>query len=100
MIKLRPAQIALLGGPLLAVVVFVALPAEFRDPDGVLVPLSPAARGTIAMTSWMALWWLTEALPVAATALLPVTLFPLLGLHDASAVAAAYAHPLIFLFLG
>jgi sodium-dependent dicarboxylate transporter 2/3/5 len=48
----------------------------------------------------MAVWWLTEAAPLAATALLPVVLFPLLGIADIGAATAPYANPLIFLFLG
>lgn len=97
---MRPAQIALVGGPVLALLAFVALPHEFRDPAGNLVLLSTPARGTLAFTVCMAVWWLTEALPVSATALVPVTLFPLFGLNRLEQVAAAYAHPLIFLFFG
>lgn len=48
----------------------------------------------------MAIWWMTEALPLAVTALLPLVLFPLLGVRDIEATAPAYAHPLVFLFLG
>ena len=53
-----------------------------------------------AVAALMAIWWLTEAIPVAATALLPLALFPSLDLGDMKAVAAPYANPLIFLFLG
>ena len=48
----------------------------------------------------MAIWWMTEAIPISATALLPLALFPLLGIADIRAAAAPYANPLIFLFLG
>ncbi len=48
----------------------------------------------------MAIWWMTEAIPISATALLPLALFPLLGIADIRATAAPYANPLIFLFLG
>lgn len=48
----------------------------------------------------MAIWWLTQAIPLAATALLPALLFPLLGVSTLSDATAPYAHPLIFLFLG
>ena len=48
----------------------------------------------------MALWWITEALPIAATALLPLVLFPLLGVTDIDGAATPYANPLIFLFMG
>lgn len=48
----------------------------------------------------MALCWMSEALPLAVTALLPIVLAPLLGLAAVRGVTASYAHPLIFLFLG
>ncbi len=48
----------------------------------------------------MAIWWMTEAIPISATALVPLALFPLLGIADIRATAAPYANPLIFLFLG
>ncbi|MFN3597584.1 MAG: SLC13 family permease [Rubricoccaceae bacterium] len=48
----------------------------------------------------MAVWWMTEALPLAATALVPLVLFPLLGVAPLSDAAAPYANPVIFLFLG
>ena len=88
---------ALVLGPCLAVGVFLVLPGQ-SGPDG--VGLSHAGRATAAIAAWMALWWLTEAVPLAATALLPVTLFPLLGVVDIATAAAPYASPLIFLFLG
>jgi sodium-dependent dicarboxylate transporter 2/3/5 len=48
----------------------------------------------------MAVWWMTEALPLAGTAILPLILFPILGVRSIEATAPSYAHPLIFLFLG
>jgi sodium-dependent dicarboxylate transporter 2/3/5 len=48
----------------------------------------------------MAGWWVTEAVPLAATSLLPVALFPLLGVATIRQAATPYAHPLIFLFMG
>jgi len=62
--------------------------------------MPPAAWQVAAVAVLMAIWWLTEAIPVAATALLPLALFPLLGLGSFKTVAAPYANPLIFLFLG
>jgi sodium-dependent dicarboxylate transporter 2/3/5 len=46
------------------------------------------------------IWWLTEAVPIPATALLPLVLMPLLGVQEIKPTAANFAHPLIFLFLG
>ncbi len=48
----------------------------------------------------MAIWWMTEAVPLATTALLPLVLFPVFGIGDLKTTATSYAHPLIFLFLG
>lgn len=48
----------------------------------------------------MAALWITEAVPIPITALLPMVLFPLLGISEIKTVAAGYSHPLIFLFLG
>ncbi|MEQ9490980.1 MAG: DASS family sodium-coupled anion symporter [Alphaproteobacteria bacterium] len=58
------------------------------------------AWAVAAVAVLMAVWWLTEAVPVAATALLPLALFPVLGQGSMTAVAAPYANPLIFLFMG
>ena len=54
----------------------------------------------VAVTIWMVTWWLTEAVPLPATALLPLVLMPLFGIQEIKPTAANYAHPLIFLFLG
>lgn len=55
---------------------------------------------TAAVGSLMAIWWVTEAIPIPATALLPLVLFPLLGILSIDAAAAPYANPVIYLFLG
>lgn len=62
--------------------------------------LEPAAWRVAAVTLLMAILWMTEAVPLAATALLPLALFPILGVASIGEVAAPYANPLIFLFLG
>ncbi len=62
--------------------------------------MSPQAWAVALVAMLMAIWWMTEAVPLAITALLPVILFPLLGISDLKNTAASYAHPLIFLFLG
>ena len=59
-----------------------------------------AGTATAAIGVWMAVWWLTEALPIYATALLPLALFPLAGVGSMRESAAPYAHELIFLFMG
>lgn len=62
--------------------------------------LTPEAWRLIGLTLWMVIWWLSEAVPIPATALLPIPLMPLLGIADEKSVASQYASPLIFLFLG
>ena len=49
---------------------------------------------------WMAAWWMTEALPLSVTALLPFLILPLFGVMGANAAASAYYSPIIFLLLG
>ncbi|MEZ5670526.1 MAG: DASS family sodium-coupled anion symporter [Alphaproteobacteria bacterium] len=62
--------------------------------------LSDAGWRTAAVGVLMAIWWMTEALPLAATALVPLVALPLLGQAGVAQMAAPYAHPLVFLFLG
>jgi sodium-dependent dicarboxylate transporter 2/3/5 len=62
--------------------------------------LEQKAKNMLACALLMAIWWLTEALPLAATALVPLALFPLLKIAGAGEVAPAYADPNIFLFMG
>lgn len=91
---------ALLAAPLLALAAALALPGSFTGPDGAVETLSPAARATVGMLVWMALWWVTEAVPIEATALLPVAAFPLLGIAPLGDALGPYASDVIFLFLG
>ncbi len=65
-----------------------------------LDPQRPELNAMAAVASLMAVWWVTEALPLAATALLPLVLFPVLAIMPSSKTAAAYGEPMIFLFLG
>jgi sodium-dependent dicarboxylate transporter 2/3/5 len=65
-----------------------------------LEPGRPEVTRTAAVALLMAIWWMTEAIPLAATALLPVVLFPLLGIMDGRAVAPVYVNHVVFLFLG
>ncbi|MEX0905621.1 MAG: DASS family sodium-coupled anion symporter [Balneolaceae bacterium] len=66
------------------------------SPEG----LSDDAWKTAAVAILMATWWIGEALPIAATALLPIVLFPVLGIAPISETTAPYANPIIFLFMG
>jgi sodium-dependent dicarboxylate transporter 2/3/5 len=78
-------------GPALAVVILL-----FTD----LAPDQPAATRMAAVAVWMAVWWMTEAVPLPVTALLPVVLLPLLGIMSGKQVAPLYVNSIIFLFLG
>src|SRR5688572_9550110 len=84
-------RVGLLLGPALFAAVLAMQP-----PLGVPEP----AWRVAAVTVLMATWWVTEAVPLAATALLPLVLFPLLGVVTIDAAAASYANPVIFLFMG
>jgi sodium-dependent dicarboxylate transporter 2/3/5 len=80
----------LLSGPLLALA--AALVGQL---DGLDAPAWQVA----GLTAWLAIWWVSEAVPVAATSLLPVLFFPLLGLVPVREVMAAYMHPFVMLLL-
>ncbi len=84
-------KIGLVLGPSLFVLMLLS-----QAPEG----LGDAGWRTAAVGVWMAVWWATEAVPVAVTALLPLVLFPLLGISDIRATAAPFANPIIYLFLG
>ncbi len=65
--------------------------------------INPGHRETtymLAIATLMATWWITEAVPVAITALLPIVLYPLFGIMSGKAVSATYINHLIFLFIG
>lgn len=85
--------LAIAAGPALALLVFALLAGDDAS-------LTEAGRATTAIAAWMACWWLTEAVPLAATALLPLVAFPLLGVASVDEAAAPYANSLIFLFMG
>ena len=65
-----------------------------------LDPKNPAVTRTLAVAVLMAIWWMTEAVPLAITSLLPVALFPLVGIMDGKTVSSAYYNHVIFLFIG
>ncbi|MAQ75636.1 MAG: anion transporter [Aquimarina sp.] len=83
--------LGLITGPVLFVVILL-----FAKPSG----LSASGIATLAIATWIAVWWITEAIPISATALLPLILFPLTGVLSAKETSSAYAHQMVFLFLG
>ena len=68
----------------------------FDPPKG----LNNIAWLTAGVALMMTMWWISEAVPIYATGLVPLVLFPLLGLFDIREVSSSYAHPLVLLFLG
>lgn len=88
-------------GPILAVLTYLALPDATFDESGVLTAgLSQEGRVTAAVGVLMATMWVLESIPLSITALLPVTLLPLLGAVPVADAAAPYARDLLFLFFG
>ncbi|MFQ5701790.1 MAG: SLC13 family permease [Acidobacteriota bacterium] len=91
----------LVSAPVLAGLAYLVLPVDGgQAAAGVADGLSYSARITAAIGVWMAIWWITEAIPVYATALIPVALLPVAGATTLKQAAGPYAHELIFLFMG
>lgn len=85
--------IGVFAGPLVFMLIMALVPTSV---DG----LSADQRGVLALAAWMAMWWLTEAVPLSATALLPLVGLPLLGVSTLRQAAAPFADELIYVFLG
>ncbi len=83
-------KIGFLVGPLLFFIV-LALPFDI---------INPAIDKVISVALWMIVWWITEAVSISVTALIPLALFPLLGVTDIKSVAGNYANPIVYLFFG
>ncbi|MAD96386.1 MAG: anion transporter [Flavobacteriaceae bacterium] len=83
-------KVGLLLGPLLFLIVLL-LPFQL---------VSELGDKVIGVAIWMVVWWITEAVHIAVTALLPLILFPLLGIMQPGDVGANYGSPIIFLFFG
>ncbi|SFJ39011.1 solute carrier family 13 (sodium-dependent dicarboxylate transporter), member 2/3/5 [Halobacillus dabanensis] len=84
-------KVGLILGPLL-----FALTLIFLEADG----LSNSAVAILGSTLWIATWWITEAMPIPATSLLPLVLFPITGGLDSGATSSSYGDDTIFLFMG
>ena len=90
--KLFRKRIIGMGSGLLLFVLMVLS----KPPEG----LSLEGWYTAAIALLMAVWWTTEVIPIPATALLPLVLFPVFNISGITATAAPYANPMIFLFMG
>jgi sodium-dependent dicarboxylate transporter 2/3/5 len=87
----KTASIGRILGPVLFLVILF-----FVRPQG----MSSEALAMLAVTAWIATWWITEAIPIAATSLLPLVLLPTLGALPISNTAASYSHPMVLLYMG
>jgi len=85
------SRLGFILGPVLFLIAYL-LPT----PEG----LSPEGHAVGAIAILMAVWWVTEALPIAAVAFVPISLFPLLGVMPTGAVTAQYGNQIIYLFIG
>jgi sodium-dependent dicarboxylate transporter 2/3/5 len=81
----------LVAGPLAALLIML-----FAD----LSPGNPIVTRMAAVTVWMAIWWLTEVVHLAVTALIPIVFLPMLGIAESKLVAFQYMDQIIFLFIG
>ena len=84
-------KIGLFLGPLLFILIRL-----FLNPDG----LSDEANAVLASTLWIAVWWITEAIPIAVTSLLPIILFPLSGALPLAETSSSFGHRYVFLYMG
>lgn len=87
----RTKQLGLFLGPFSFILILL-----FFHPEG----LSKEANAVLASTIWIAIWWITEAIPIAVTALLPLVLFPLSGGLDLSTTSSSFGHKYVFLYMG
>ncbi len=83
--------LAFWGGPLSAIIISLFVELQHGQPE---------VTQMLAIAVWMAIWWVTEIVPLAVTALLPVVLFPLLHIMPGQEVATKYINSVIFLFMG
>ncbi|MFY0688023.1 MAG: DASS family sodium-coupled anion symporter [Cyclobacteriaceae bacterium] len=91
MVKFLKKYGGLALGPALFVIILFGTP--FDD-------LSVEANATLATTAWVAIWWVSEVIPIPATSLLPIVLLPLSGAAPIGQTTAAYGDKMLFLFIG
>ena len=84
-------NIGLILGPLVYLLIKL-----FYNPN----ELSEEGLAILASTLWVAIWWVTEAVPIYVTALIPIILFPLSGGLELKQTTSAYGHKFVFLFVG
>ena len=84
-------KLALVAGPLAFLIILLTGPYQ---------GMSQEALAVLASTAWIAIWWISEAIPIPVTSLLPLVLFPLTGGLDLASTGAAFGNKIIFLYLG
>lgn len=90
-VSLRSKTVGFILGPLLFGITMLWSGSE---------DMSYEAKAVLAATLWVATWWVTEALPIPVTSILPVVLFPLTGALPLRVTTESYGHPLVFLYIG
>ena len=88
--RLTRQTVGLILGPASFLLLYLGNPFE----------LDPAATAVLAGTAWVVVWWVTEALPIPVTSLLPIVLFPMTGVMSVGNATAPFADPIVFLLLG
>jgi len=83
--------VGLFLGPALFLLIYNIAPHGFLNPKSVVV---------LSLGAWMVTWWITEAMPIPVTALLPMVLFPLLQVSTVREASQPYGDPVVFLFMG
>ncbi|QJQ97149.1 DASS family sodium-coupled anion symporter [Halomonas sp. PA5] len=81
----------LLAGPLLFVLLHLVMPDTLID---------PAPRTVLALTAWMAVWWISEPVPIPVTSFLPMVVLPLSGVMPLDDAVVGYSNPVIYMYMG
>ncbi|SDC81034.1 solute carrier family 13 (sodium-dependent dicarboxylate transporter), member 2/3/5 [Algoriphagus faecimaris] len=89
--KINLAQIGLYLGPLSFILIINLVQTSDLSPEGLSM---------LGLAAWMAIWWISEALPIAATAFLPLIFMPTLGILPIADTSANYMHPTVMLYMG
>ncbi len=88
---LSTANLGLFLGPVLFFGILFFYQPESLSTEGLFM---------LALTAWVATWWITEAIPISATALLPLVLLPISGVMKIADTAQSYSHPMVLLYMG
>lgn len=88
---IKGKQLGFFLGPALFFILELTLPEKLFSENAIHV---------LAIAAWLVTWWISEAAPIPITALLPLVLFPALGVMTMTEAAVPYANPVIFLFMG